>query len=198
MEWMKSIATPEALVGTAGVYGLYAKTEDGAKLYLNLSLTPTLGRKEGQNYNAVGLMVRLLITKKDPVAPEGYELRDTRAYRLNHKDGEEVWAQQMNKMLWPVATANTGAANLNALIWKHLQALANLLAPLLEANGMSPLFSLNSIFEAQNPQLSFPEIYFDPPTAMMSWEATVEAIKGDVKKGYVPKFQGDKGPDHGV
>lgn len=195
MEWMKSIQTPETLIGTAGAYGLHAKSESGEKLYINLGLAPTVGRKDGQNYNAIGLMVRLLITGKEPKTPEGFEVRETKAYKLNSPDGEEVWAQQMNKMLWPVATANVGTEVLQQLLTMHFEALSELLSPLMTENGLTPLFSLASIFEAQNPAVYLPVITFDGPKSIKSWQETVDAIKADVKKGYQPKHPGYKEGD---
>lgn len=194
MEWLNSLKKPETLFGTAGAYGLYASSPEGNKLYVGMQLAPTLGRKDGQNYNAVGLLVRLLFAGADPKTVDGLEVRETKAYHLNSIDGEEVWVKQLNKMLFPIATVNVGSEAMQALLQMHFESLTELLAPFMEANGLKEDFPMATIFEGQNPAVYLPVVAFDPPKTIKSWQETLDEIKASAKAGFVPKNTDYKAP----
>jgi hypothetical protein len=180
-----SLKAPDALVGTAGTYLLYAEG-DGNKLFVNTDMAPVIGRKDGTSYHAYGLIFRMLFAGDDPKTIPGLELRDKKAYkRLGTED--DAYAQQLNKMLFPIATMNIGSEALVEAVQFHLEAISELIQPLLEANSLKRTSSLEQIFEAQNPQLFVPAVKFSPPKDLMTWEESVADIKAAAAAKYEPK-----------
>jgi hypothetical protein len=187
---------PETIMGSTGAYHLHAKSEDGNKLFAQLTTVPCLGRKDGQTYNAVGLLVRFLFAGDEPKLPEGFEDRGKKAYK-KADDESEVYAHQLNKMIIAVASVNVGSANLMEILPFHMEALAEIIAPMLEENGMSVVTGLQEIFETLNPGLLLPVVTFDPPKTMKSWQESMDEMKDAAKAGYKSKSELDKDKPQG-
>lgn len=183
---MLKLTVPDTIRGSTGNYHECAKNSEGNVLYIQFSLVPCIAAKDGTQFNTVGLLTRLLYSGAEPVLAEGMEDRGAKAY-TRVSTSQEVYVRQLNKMVYPVATINIGSEALMTALEFHLEAIAGLLAPFYEKNGLLETLPYLEIFGVQNPDVAQPVVNFPPPDKMLSWDDSVASVQAAAGAKYTPK-----------